>query len=106
MGDLNAGESLEAIRALAGGGGFVDAFRAANPEALGLTVWQRPGAPSSTVHRRVDYIFVAGAGVDVACHSRVVLDRPRRLPDGGTLWPSDHYGVLAEIRLFGIKCAP
>ena len=106
MGDFNAGESMQAIRALNGDGGFVDAFRASNPDALGATVWQRPGAPSSTVYRRVDYIFVAGAGADVACRSRVVLDQPRRFPDGRTLWPSDHYGVLAELRVFGIKCAP
>ena len=29
--------------------------------------------------------------------SRVVLDRPGRRVDGSPLWPSDHYGVLAEI---------
>jgi endonuclease/exonuclease/phosphatase family metal-dependent hydrolase len=106
VGDFNAGETLPAITALNGGGGFVDAFRAANPGAPGLTVWQRPWADASTVRRRVDYIFVAGAGPDVACASRVVLDRPRRLADGRTLWPSDHYGVLADLALSGIKCAP
>ena len=105
MGDFNAGETLSVITALHGAG-FVDAFRAANPNDDGRTVWQRPWAEASTVHRRVDYILVAGAGPDVACASRVILDRPRRLPDGRTLWPSDHYGVLAELRLFGIKCAP
>ena len=31
--------------------------------------------------------------------SRVVLDTPARRPDGSTLWPSDHYGVLAELEL-------
>lgn len=98
MGDLNAGETSHE--------GFVDAFRAANPTTPGLTVWQRPWAPAPTVHRRVDYILVAGAGAEVACASRVMLDQPRRLSDGRTLWPSDHYGVLAELRLFGIKCAP
>jgi endonuclease/exonuclease/phosphatase family metal-dependent hydrolase len=105
-GDFNAGDEAPAIKALHDLG-FVDAFRTANPGAPGLTVWQRPRAPASTVHRRVDYIFVAGAqGPDVACASRVVLDRPRRQADGRTLWASDHYGVLAEVRLFGIKCAP
>jgi endonuclease/exonuclease/phosphatase family metal-dependent hydrolase len=105
MGDLNIGESAEAIRAL--DGDFVDAFRAANPDAPGLTVWQRPWAPGPTVHRRVDYILVTGVeDTEVACASRVVLDQPRRHTDGRTLWPSDHYGVLADLRLFGIKCAP
>jgi endonuclease/exonuclease/phosphatase family metal-dependent hydrolase len=105
MGDFNAAETLPAITAL-DGDGFIDAFRAANPRGDGRTVWQRPWAPQATAHRRVDYILVAGAGADVACASRVILDRPRRLPDGRTLWPSDHYGVLADLRLFGIKCAP
>jgi endonuclease/exonuclease/phosphatase family metal-dependent hydrolase len=105
MGDFNAAETAAAIQAL--NGGFVDAFRAANPAASGPTVWQRPWAPASTAQRRVDYIFVAGGrGGDVACGSRVVLDQPRRHRDGRTLWPSDHYGVLADLRLFGIKCAP
>ena len=104
MGDFNASETAAALKAL---GGFVDVFRAANPRAAGPTVWQRPWAPEATAQRRVDYIFVAGVpGRDVACGSRVVLDQPRRQPDGRTLWPSDHYGVLADVRLFGIKCAP
>jgi endonuclease/exonuclease/phosphatase family metal-dependent hydrolase len=103
MGDFNAGEMAAWIKSL----GFIDAFRAANPAATGSTVWQRPWAPAPTAQRRVDYIFVAGVpGTEVACASRVVLDQPRRQPDGRTLWPSDHYGVLADVRLFGIKCAP
>ena len=106
MGDFNAGDSAPAIVQL-NGDGFIDAFRAANPASPGHTVWQRPGAPERTVGRRVDYIFVAGvAGPAVACASRVVLDTPRHDGNGGTLWPSDHYGVLAELNLFGIKCAP
>jgi endonuclease/exonuclease/phosphatase family metal-dependent hydrolase len=105
MGDFNAGETMAAITAL-NGDGFVDAFRVANPDAPGPTVWQRPGASDRTATRRVDYVFVAGAPRDVACASRIVLDRPGRLPDGRTVWPSDHYGVLAELRVFGIKCAP
>jgi endonuclease/exonuclease/phosphatase family metal-dependent hydrolase len=106
MGDFNASETMPAIAALDGDRGFVDAFRAANPGAAGATVWQRPWAPDPTAFRRVDYIFVAGAGAGVACASRVILDRPRRLADGRTLWASDHYGVLADLRVFGIKCAP
>jgi hypothetical protein len=31
--------------------------------------------------------------------SRVVLATPARRADGSTLWPSDHYGVLAELDL-------
>jgi endonuclease/exonuclease/phosphatase family metal-dependent hydrolase len=104
MGDFNTGEAAPAIRAL---DGFVDVFRAVNPGRRGSTGWQRPWAPARTAQRRIDYIFVAGVpDRDVTCDSRVVLDQPRRQPDGRTLWPSDHYGVLADVRVFGIKCAP
>ena len=106
MGDFNTAETMTAIHALTGNG-FIDVFRTANPDTPGLTVWQRPGATGPTVQRRVDYIFVAGArNPDVACRSRVILDRPRRDPDGRTVWPSDHYGVLADVRVFGIRCSP
>jgi hypothetical protein len=62
-------------------------------------VWQNPDAPTRTVTRRVDFIFLVANGAPAARvrGSRVVLDTPGRLADGTTLWPSDHYGVLAEI---------
>jgi endonuclease/exonuclease/phosphatase family metal-dependent hydrolase len=108
MGDLNTGERAAAFQALTNGGGFVDAFRAANPDAPGLTVWQRVRIEEPTVFRRVDYVLMAGVrhGPAAACTSRVVLDRPGRATDGSVLWPSDHYGVLADLDVFGIKCAP
>jgi hypothetical protein len=31
------------------------------------------------------------------------LDQPGRLDDGSTLWPSDHYGVLADIEMAPIR---
>jgi hypothetical protein len=65
-------------------------------------VWQQVEAPDSTVFRRVDYVLLL-PGTEVpgtVVRSSVVLDRPRRLPDGRVLWPSDHYGVLAEIDVF------
>jgi endonuclease/exonuclease/phosphatase family metal-dependent hydrolase len=103
MGDFNAVEGSPGIAALTGDAGLVDAFRAANPAAPGLTVWQRLEVPASTVFRRVDYVFVlSGTRVPGRVRaSRVVLDRPHRLTDGVTLWPSDHYGVLAELELDG-----
>jgi hypothetical protein len=30
----------------------------------------------------------------------VVLNTPGALDDGQVLWPSDHYGVLAELDVF------
>jgi endonuclease/exonuclease/phosphatase family metal-dependent hydrolase len=101
MGDFNAVESSEPIGALTGARGFLDAFRAANPDAPGPTVWQHVRSPRPTVRRRVDYVFVAPGehGVPAVLGSRVVVDAPRPGPDGAPLWPTDHYGVLADLRL-------
>ena len=102
MGDLNAVESSEAMTALTLDAGFVDAFRARHPGAAGATAWQPVTAPERRAFRRVDYVLVVpgrafpGAVMD----SRVVVDAPSRLPDGTSLWPSDHYGVLADLAVF------
>jgi endonuclease/exonuclease/phosphatase family metal-dependent hydrolase len=100
MGDLNTSEGAPALAAFLAHG-FVDVFRAANPEAAGETVWQRIEAPTPTVFRRVDYVFLRpGGGLEGDVVSgRVVLNAPRRRPDGGVLWPSDHYGVFVEVGL-------
>lgn len=100
MGDLNTGEGASVLGAFLDHG-FVDLFRAANPEAPGATVWQRIYAPAPTVFRRVDYVMLRpGTGLTAdLVSSRIVLNTPGRTEDGGVLWPSDHYGVLADIRL-------
>jgi len=100
MGDLNTGETAPALGAFRDHG-FVDLFRAANPDTPGLTVWQRIEAPAPTVFRRVDYVFVkAGDGREAtAVSARLVLNIPRTRDDGGALWPSDHYGVFVEVAL-------
>ncbi len=102
LADLNAAEGSAAIAALTEDAGFVDAYRTANPTLPGPTVWQRIEEPAPTVWRRVDYVFLA-PGTEfpgTVLSSRVVLDTPRHLPDGKILWPSDHYGVLAELEVF------
>jgi endonuclease/exonuclease/phosphatase family metal-dependent hydrolase len=100
MGDLNTVETAPALQELLAGG-FVDAFRTANPTAAGVTVKQDVTAPTPTARRRIDYVFVLpGTAVTAdVVSSRVVLDRPGRNGDGSTLWPSDHYGVFAEVVL-------
>ncbi|MBI4014005.1 MAG: endonuclease/exonuclease/phosphatase family protein [Candidatus Rokubacteria bacterium] len=107
MGDFNSDEESPATRTLTGRAGFVDAFRAANPSAPGLTVWQPVHAPAPTVRRRVDYVFMLpGRAVPGRVRgSRVVLDAPGHLGDGKVLWPSDHYGVLAELEVFPSQTA-
>jgi endonuclease/exonuclease/phosphatase family metal-dependent hydrolase len=103
MGDFNSVEGSPSITLLREQAGFVDAFRTANPSEPGFTVWQRVDADVSTVFRRVDYVFVLpgreAAGTIVS--SRVILNSPQRLSNGQTLWPSDHYAVLAEVETGG-----
>jgi endonuclease/exonuclease/phosphatase family metal-dependent hydrolase len=99
MGDFNTPETSHLLTAMKKEAGFIDAFRAANPDINGPTVWQRIDSIEPTVSRRVDFVFLLNGSSSKASirQSRVVLDRPGRLPDGTTLWPSDHYGVLAEF---------
>lgn len=101
MGDFNASENAPAITALTRHAGLIDTFRVANPQTPGATVWQPVYVPRSVAFRRVDYLFLAPGRTIPATvlSSRVVLNTPRRLPTGGILWPSDHYGVLTELRL-------
>ncbi|MGH7268239.1 MAG: endonuclease/exonuclease/phosphatase family protein, partial [Candidatus Rokuibacteriota bacterium] len=101
MGDFNAGPDSAPIRTLTEEAGLVDVFHAVNPAERGPTVWQHVFGPSPTVRRRVDFIFML-PGTKVpgrVVSSRLVVNTPGRLPDGRPLWPSDHYGVLAEIEL-------
>jgi len=99
-GDFNTRESADAYAELLAAG-FVDAFRAVNPSATGLTSRQDVYAARPTVARRIDFVFVVPGGNSAprVLESRVVLDIPRQRPDGTTLWPSDHYGVLAVIEI-------
>jgi endonuclease/exonuclease/phosphatase family metal-dependent hydrolase len=102
MGDLNAVESSEAIEVLTGEAGFVDVFRSRHPDATGATVWQPVTASERRASRRVDYVFLVPGRTfpGTVLDSRVVVDAPGRLPDGSTLWPSDHYGVLADLAVY------
>jgi endonuclease/exonuclease/phosphatase family metal-dependent hydrolase len=100
MGDFNTADGMAAMDGLLAGG-FVDVFRAANPSASGATVWQPVDSPVATATRRVDFILALPGrdhGVRVL-DSRVVLDTPARDIAGGTIWPSDHHGVLATVTL-------
>jgi exonuclease III len=88
-------------------GGFIDAFRRANPTAEGPTVYQRIHVLESTVSRRVDFIWLLnGEKSSVTVRSsRIVLNRPQPSPDGSVLWPSDHYGVLADLDILPVTRA-
>jgi endonuclease/exonuclease/phosphatase family metal-dependent hydrolase len=101
LGDLNAPPDRPGVRSLARKLGLVDVFAAANPGAPGFTVWQSPRESRPTATKRVDYVF-ARPGADGTLRvaaSWIVLRAPGRGPDLRMLWPSDHYGVLAELVL-------
>ncbi|NOT53139.1 MAG: endonuclease/exonuclease/phosphatase family protein [Deltaproteobacteria bacterium] len=102
LGDFNAHEHTPAITHLTQKLGLIDTFRLMNPTTPGLTVWQRVEATAPTVFRRVDYVFfLPGKAFPGSVRSsRVILNTPHQLPDGRTLWPSDHFGVLSEVEAF------
>lgn len=99
MGDFNAPATSPAVQFLTREAGFVDAFGLTNPRAAGHTDGQDVEVARATASERIDYVFlvrgqrVAGRPV----RSRVVLGEPSEA--GRVRWPSDHYGVLAEIAL-------
>jgi endonuclease/exonuclease/phosphatase family metal-dependent hydrolase len=103
LGDFNALPDSEEI-ALVRAAGFVDAFALAG-SGKGIT-WDEKGntnirlqrralpgeIPEDPPDKRIDYIFVRGAGLTVR-RAQVVLDRP---VEGQYI--SDHYGLLVEIQ--------
>jgi endonuclease/exonuclease/phosphatase family metal-dependent hydrolase len=111
MGDMNCEPEADEIRFCKGlmadpyGFYLADCFgiRGSGP---GYT-WHRDNGYAAREHypdRRLDYIFVRGPdrwhrGEPLV--ARVVLDQPR---DG--VWPSDHYGVYAEIRATPVLLPP
>ncbi len=104
LGDFNALPDSEEI-ALLRQAGFADAFALAG-SGEGLTWDEERNAniqlqrrafpeeiPQDPRNKRIDYIFVRGPGLRVT-RAQVVLDRPLE-----GRYPSDHYGVLAEIEV-------
>jgi endonuclease/exonuclease/phosphatase family metal-dependent hydrolase len=96
LGDFNVGEAAAGVYTFRDAG-FVDAYRLGSPSGGGLTAWQRVDAEAATVTHRVDYCWLAPDTTFPVVRSEVVLDRPGHGPDGGLLWPSDHYGVMTEL---------
>lgn len=105
VGDFNAEPDSNEIRYLAGLGAlggrsvyFHDAWRVAGDGGPGITWSNRNDEARRELEpdRRIDYVFTGyplrdGTGWLEGC--RVVCDRPE-----GGVWPSDHFGVLAELR--------
>ena len=94
--DLNLPPHSDAVAALANHG-LVDAFAVARSGAPAATVYQRIRAATSTVTRRVDYVFV-GRGralVPEVRGSRVVLTHDVAQRDN--LRVGRHDGIVAVI---------
>ena len=104
MGDLNTGESAPGLGVFSRAG-MVDAFRAAHPDGDGATTWQNVVGPERTARRRLDYVFLRSTAERQwrVLSSRIVLNQPERGANGATLWPSDHYGVLADLELAPVQ---
>ncbi len=105
VGDMNAEPDSAEIRYVTGlqsiGGwsvAFLDAWRVAGGPGAGAT-WSNANPHARAERdpdRRIDYVFVGlprrdGLGQIQAC--RVVCDEPE-----AGVWPSDHFGVYAELR--------
>ena len=81
-------------------GGLVDVWGVANPGRDGYTGSQEEDVQNvpSTLNRRIDLIFVRDADDVTVVKADVVGETlADRTPSG--LWPSDHAGVVARLRL-------
>ncbi len=107
-GDFNARPQHGSIRALRDAG-FVDAVAEGGDATCvaqgdpGCTSSTRPLSdnPENLASKRIDYVWVRDGGSRQVSVERaeLFLNEPVALEGGGLLWPSDHIGVLAELRL-------
>jgi len=104
MGDFNALADSEEINVLKASG-FQDAYtKAGNPPGFtwdgyidGNIQLQKEMYPEDfwlePTQKRIDFIFFKGSGLQVLT-GKVVLDRPYQ-----GIYPSDHFGVMAEFEV-------
>ena len=99
VGDFNA-EPVEPTYSLMREAGFRSSFADANGEEPRVT-WpsgiQAPGMDLDGEPGCLDYIWVRGPITVASC--RLAFDRPAA--DDPTLYPSDHFGLAARLRLDG-----
>jgi len=113
MGDMNAdpdADEMRFLRGLTGLGGkgvyFADCWAVCNPAEPGYT-YARDNTYALRTHepsRRIDYIYVRGPdrrlrGEPLSC--KLVFNRAQN-----GVFPSDHYGVYAEIQAAPRAAAP
>ena len=108
MGDFNAGPDADEIRYLTGlhvldgkSVHFADAWLYGGDGGGGATYDPKNDYAKRNREppRRIDYVFTRGPDAELRgepVHARLAFHEPVAL-SGGTLWPSDHFGVYAEI---------
>jgi endonuclease/exonuclease/phosphatase family metal-dependent hydrolase len=89
-GDFNAGETNPAVTAITAGGAFVDTFRVKYPDEKVVGTFTGFD-PAKINGEKIDYVF-APASAEVLSAAIVRTARAGRLP-------SDHFPVVARIRL-------
>jgi len=113
MGDFNTVPESDEIRWLTGlctlGGrrvNYQDAWAEAHPGEPGYT-WTRANHYTERMHwlrrdRRLDYIFVTPVRRDrrgAILGAELAFDQTQRSPAGERLYASDHFGLVADVRL-------
>jgi endonuclease/exonuclease/phosphatase family metal-dependent hydrolase len=104
VGDLNSGPELPvpenrlAYLALVAGG-MVDTWPILHPGDPGFTsgLGDDLNEPADDLENRVDMVMVRGDGIKPIKSNLVGNDPRNRTPDG--LWPSDHLGHVATLRI-------
>lgn len=100
VGDFNSVEGDERYQAVLLDG-FIDTYRAANPTADGFTAPQDVVGDARTASERIDFVFArSGACRFGVTESTVFGDESAvRADSEGRVWPSDHFGVVSEVRI-------
>ncbi len=79
--------------------GWIDTWVAARPSDPGATSDQEIDSPTATVDRRIDYVWMRAGQCDVAVVDATTIgDAPVPYAEG-TVWPSDHYGVVTTLAI-------
>jgi len=98
MGDFNTAPGTLPMLFLKESRKWIDVYEAAHPGEAGLTWnYNNPYAEAERdkmAERRIDYIFVTEPSGPFAKtrSAKVIFDKSE-----GGIWPSDHFGVLAEF---------
>jgi endonuclease/exonuclease/phosphatase family metal-dependent hydrolase len=98
-GDLNTGPGVSPAYGRLVADGFIDTWDATHPGDPGFTnplFTEDPFVPSATPNQRIDLVLVRGEAEPCA-DSLTGTDIADLTPSG--LWPSDHAGVVATVRI-------